>query len=44
VGTGITWGRRSSRVKRDGLKAARAIVEVLPGSFRFVDMRIYVYS
>jgi hypothetical protein len=40
----ITRRRRSARIERDRREAARAIVEVFPGSFRFVYMRIDVYT
>src|SRR5262249_6538898 len=44
VGTGIAGSGCSSRVKRDRLKTARAVIEVLPSGFRFVYVRIHVYS
>jgi hypothetical protein len=40
----ITRRRRSARIERDRLEAARAIVEIFPGSFRFVYVRIDVYA
>src|SRR5262245_66324529 len=43
VGTGIAGSGCSSRVERDWLKTARAVIEVLPGGFRFVYVCIYIY-
>ena len=44
VRPGIARRRRRSRIERDRLEAACAIVEVFPGRFRFVYMRIDVYT
>jgi hypothetical protein len=35
---------RTSGVEGDGLEAARSIIEVFPGGFRFIYMRIDVYA
>jgi hypothetical protein len=44
VRPGIARRRRSSRIECDGLEAACPVVEVFPGCFRFVYMRIDVYA
>jgi hypothetical protein len=44
VWPGIARRRRGSRIDCDRLEAARPIVEVFPGRFRFVYMRIDVNS
>ena len=44
VRPGIARRGRSSRIERDRLEAACPVLEVFPGGFRFVYMRINVYA